>query len=31
MEGLTDDVEVVRDEQGTTVELSRRLGVEEAA
>jgi anti-sigma regulatory factor (Ser/Thr protein kinase) len=31
MEGLTDDVEVMRSEQGTTVELSRRLGVGQAA
>jgi anti-sigma regulatory factor (Ser/Thr protein kinase) len=31
MEGLTDDVEVVRGEEGTTVELTRKLGVEEAA
>jgi serine phosphatase RsbU (regulator of sigma subunit)/anti-sigma regulatory factor (Ser/Thr protein kinase) len=30
MEGLTDDVEVVRSDEGTTVELSRRLGVEAA-
>ena len=27
MEGLTDDVEVVRSDEGTTVELSRRIGV----
>jgi serine phosphatase RsbU (regulator of sigma subunit)/anti-sigma regulatory factor (Ser/Thr protein kinase) len=31
MEGLTDDVEVVRSDEGTTVELSRRLGVKEPA
>ena len=31
MEGLTDDVEVVRTGEGTTVELTRRIGVEEAA
>jgi anti-sigma regulatory factor (Ser/Thr protein kinase) len=31
MEGLTDDVEVVRSEQGTTVALSRRIGAEAAA
>ena len=31
MEGLTDDVEVVRTGEGTTVELKRRIGVEEAA
>jgi len=30
MEGLTDSVEVVREEGGTTVQLSRRLGVEAA-
>jgi anti-sigma regulatory factor (Ser/Thr protein kinase) len=30
MEGLTDDVEVVRADEGTTVELSRRLGAEAA-
>jgi serine phosphatase RsbU (regulator of sigma subunit)/anti-sigma regulatory factor (Ser/Thr protein kinase) len=28
MEGLTDGVEVIRSDEGTTVELSRRLGVE---
>jgi anti-sigma regulatory factor (Ser/Thr protein kinase) len=31
MEGLTDDVEVVRTGDGTTVELTRRIGGEEAA
>jgi anti-sigma regulatory factor (Ser/Thr protein kinase) len=31
MEGLTDGVEVVRTGEGTTVELVRRIGVEEAA
>jgi serine phosphatase RsbU (regulator of sigma subunit)/anti-sigma regulatory factor (Ser/Thr protein kinase) len=31
MEGLADDVEVVRSDEGTTVELSRRIGVGEAA
>jgi anti-sigma regulatory factor (Ser/Thr protein kinase)/putative methionine-R-sulfoxide reductase with GAF domain len=31
MEGLTDDVEVTRGEDGTTVALSRRLGAEAAA
>ena len=31
MEGLTDDVEVVRSEEGTKVELTRRIGAEEAA
>lgn len=31
MEGLTDDVEVVRTGEGTTVELKRRIGIEEAA
>ena len=31
MEGLTDDVEVVRTGDGTTVELKRRIGDEEAA
>jgi anti-sigma regulatory factor (Ser/Thr protein kinase) len=31
MEGLTDDLEVVRTGEGTTVELKRRIGVEEAA
>jgi serine phosphatase RsbU (regulator of sigma subunit)/anti-sigma regulatory factor (Ser/Thr protein kinase) len=31
MEGLTDSVEVIRRDEGTTVELSRRLGVEAAA
>ena len=31
MEGLTDDVEVVRTGEGTTVELTRRIGAEEAA
>ena len=31
MEGLTDDVEVVRTGEGTTVELKRRIGDEEAA
>jgi serine phosphatase RsbU (regulator of sigma subunit)/anti-sigma regulatory factor (Ser/Thr protein kinase) len=31
MEGLTDDVEVVRSDEGTTVALSRRLGVKEPA
>jgi serine phosphatase RsbU (regulator of sigma subunit)/anti-sigma regulatory factor (Ser/Thr protein kinase) len=30
MEGLTDDVEVIRSDEGTTVELSRRLGAEAA-
>jgi anti-sigma regulatory factor (Ser/Thr protein kinase) len=30
MEGLTDSVEVIRDEDGTTVQLCRRLGVEAA-
>jgi serine phosphatase RsbU (regulator of sigma subunit)/anti-sigma regulatory factor (Ser/Thr protein kinase) len=30
MEGLTDAVEVIRREEGTTVELSRRLGAEAA-
>jgi anti-sigma regulatory factor (Ser/Thr protein kinase)/putative methionine-R-sulfoxide reductase with GAF domain len=30
MEGLTDSVEVVRGEEGTTVQLSRRLGAEAA-
>ena len=30
MEGLTDEVEVIRSDEGTTVELSRRLGVEAA-
>ena len=31
MEGLTDDVEVVRTGEGTTVELTRRIGTVEAA
>jgi anti-sigma regulatory factor (Ser/Thr protein kinase) len=31
MEGLTDDVEVVRTGEGTTVELTRRIGAEAAA
>ena len=31
MEGLTDGVDVIRRDEGTTVELSRRLGVEAAA
>jgi anti-sigma regulatory factor (Ser/Thr protein kinase) len=31
MEGLTDEVEVIRTGQGTTVELTRRIGTEEAA
>ena len=30
MEGLTDAVEVIQDDAGTTVQLSRRLGVEAA-
>jgi serine phosphatase RsbU (regulator of sigma subunit)/anti-sigma regulatory factor (Ser/Thr protein kinase) len=30
MEGLTDEVEVVRSDQGTTIQLSRRLGAEAA-
>ncbi len=30
MEGLADDVEVVRSDEGTTIELSRRLGAEVA-
>jgi anti-sigma regulatory factor (Ser/Thr protein kinase) len=30
MEGLTDSVEVVRGDDGTTVQLSRRLGAEAA-
>ena len=30
MEGLTDGVEVVRSDEGTTIELSRRLGAEVA-
>jgi hypothetical protein len=30
MEGLTDSVEVVHGDDGTTVQLSRRLGVEAA-
>ncbi len=30
MEGLTESVEVIRGEQGTTVELSRRIGAEAA-
>jgi anti-sigma regulatory factor (Ser/Thr protein kinase) len=30
MEGLTDSVEVIRDDGGTTVQLSRRLGAEAA-
>jgi serine phosphatase RsbU (regulator of sigma subunit)/anti-sigma regulatory factor (Ser/Thr protein kinase) len=30
MEGLTDEVEVIRSDEGTTVELSRRLGAEAA-
>jgi serine phosphatase RsbU (regulator of sigma subunit)/anti-sigma regulatory factor (Ser/Thr protein kinase) len=30
MEGLTDDVEVIRGDEGTTVELSRRIGAEAA-
>jgi anti-sigma regulatory factor (Ser/Thr protein kinase) len=28
MEGLTDEVEVIRSEEGTTIELSRKLRVE---
>jgi hypothetical protein len=31
MEGLTDGVDVIRRDEGTTVELSRRLGAEQAA
>jgi serine phosphatase RsbU (regulator of sigma subunit)/anti-sigma regulatory factor (Ser/Thr protein kinase) len=31
MEGLTDTVEVIRRDEGTTVELSRKLGVAQAA
>jgi anti-sigma regulatory factor (Ser/Thr protein kinase) len=31
MEGLTDSVEVVRSDDGTTVQLTRRLGSTEAA
>jgi serine phosphatase RsbU (regulator of sigma subunit)/anti-sigma regulatory factor (Ser/Thr protein kinase) len=31
MEGLTDGVDVIRRDEGTTVELSRRLGTEQAA
>lgn len=31
MEGLTDEVEVIRRDEGTTVELSRKLGVAAAA
>jgi anti-sigma regulatory factor (Ser/Thr protein kinase) len=31
MEGLTDEVDVIRRDEGTTVELSRRLGTEQAA
>jgi anti-sigma regulatory factor (Ser/Thr protein kinase) len=30
MEGLTDGVEVLRSDEGTTIELSRRLGAEVA-
>ena len=30
MEGLTDEVEVIHDDDGTTVELSRRIGAEAA-
>lgn len=30
MEGLTDEVEVIRNDDGTTVEMSRRIGVEAA-
>jgi serine phosphatase RsbU (regulator of sigma subunit)/anti-sigma regulatory factor (Ser/Thr protein kinase) len=30
MEGLTDDVEVIHDDEGTTVELSRRIGAQAA-
>jgi hypothetical protein len=30
MEGLADSVEVIRGEDGTTVQLSRRLGTEAA-
>jgi hypothetical protein len=30
MEGLTENVEVIRGDQGTTVELSRRIGAEAA-
>ena len=30
MEGLTDTVEVIRSEEGTTVELARRLRAEAA-
>ena len=30
MEGLTDGVEVTRSDEGTTVELSRRIGAEAA-
>jgi anti-sigma regulatory factor (Ser/Thr protein kinase)/putative methionine-R-sulfoxide reductase with GAF domain len=30
MEGLTDEVEVVRSDEGTTIELSRQLGVDAA-
>jgi anti-sigma regulatory factor (Ser/Thr protein kinase) len=30
MEGLTDDVEVSHDDEGTTVELSRRIGAQAA-
>ena len=30
MEGLADDVEVIHDDEGTTVELSRRIGAEAA-
>jgi hypothetical protein len=30
MEGLTDAVEVIRGDEGTTVELSRRIGAEAA-
>jgi hypothetical protein len=31
MEGLTDGVQVIRRDEGTTVELSRKLGVAAAA
>jgi hypothetical protein len=30
MEGLADAVEVIQSEQGTTVELSRRIGAQAA-
>ena len=30
MEGLADEVEVIRSAEGTTIELSRRIGAEAA-